>query len=301
LAIYLESFLGFWPHPLWLFVYVNATGSLEFERFMDNLRIMPGVCGPTEGRLLRREKMLTTPERELFFAIQLDGDTAGWRRVLKAWAQFKEAKFAEIEGSDLVIDGVTRVPLGKCTCESAQLNVAEQTRLAAERRRKAKERARRRHEGAMAASKHPAGKGALENPLREPFSLSTVQKYGDAVDLAHASFSNSHAFLPVVIYFIEDDETAHDDEEQDRLYAALESDFNRVRKLLNAEFGPSWLGKRDSHSGSWDTKSKRIPIVPDRVAWWKVGNRELFLATSKEDRETPFFLVVGALPVVARP
>ena len=66
--------------------------------------------------------------------------------------------------------------------------------------------------------------------------------------------------------------------------------------MLNAEFGPSWLGMMDAVSGKWDAKSARVGIVTHQIAWWTIGDRELFIATSKEDRETPFILVVGALP-----
>jgi hypothetical protein len=240
--------------------------------------------------------MLTTPERERFFPLQVKGDTTGWRRALEAWAQFKQVKLAAIEGADLVIDGTKRVPLTQCTHEITQLSAADEARLTADARRRAKERARRRQEKFQAESRDPADKGTVDNPLREVFSLSYVQKYGDVVDLARQSLTSAQPMLPVIIYFLPDDEVAHDNEEQERLHAALESDFNRARKRLNEEFGPSWLGSKDPHSGEWDAKSTQVGIVTHHIAWWTVGDRELFIATSKEDHETPFILVVGSLP-----
>jgi hypothetical protein len=45
-----------------------------------------------------------------------------------------------------------------------------------------------------------------------------------------------------------------------------------------------------------DAQTERIPIsaVGD-AAWWTVNGCELFLAASMENRETPFFLIMGIL------
>jgi hypothetical protein len=296
MTVDLKSILGFEQHPDREFIYVQAASSVEFELFRTSFRIMPGVRGPSAGSMFGRENMLTTPDRERFFPLQVKGDTAGWRRAVEAWAEFKQVKLAAIEGTDLVIDGTKRISLNQCTRETTQLSVADEARLTADSRRRMKERAKRRQQEFMAESRDPADQGTLDNPLKEVFSLSDRHKYGDVVGLARASLSSSEPMLPVTVYFPPDDEVAHDDDEQARLHAALESDFNTARKRLTAEFGPSWLGKRDPHSGEWDAKSAQVGIVAHQIAWWSVGDRELFIATSKEDRETPFILVVGALP-----
>jgi hypothetical protein len=129
----------------------------------------------------------------------------------------------------------------------------------------------------------------------EPFSLSTVQRYGDALDIARNCLLSGATFAPVTIYFIED-EHAHNDEEQERLLVALLSDFESARNQLDVEFGVSRRGEWNGETRQWDAQTERIPIsaVAD-AAWWTVDGCELFLAASKEDRETPFFLILGIL------
>ena len=113
----LESIPGFKRHPVRDYVYVQAQSPQEFRDFMRSLQKMPGVRGPTSGTARFPEQMLTTPEGELYFAVMLIGDTAGWRSLLQAHSQPRDMQFAEIEGSELVIGGTKRVALAQCELE----------------------------------------------------------------------------------------------------------------------------------------------------------------------------------------
>jgi len=88
------------------------------------------------------------------------------------------------------------------------------------------------------------------------------------------------------IHEFADDESAHDDELTERLYADFSAEFERAQTELSTQYGlPSRTGETDDE------------IIPlngvFRFAVWEVGDRQLFAAASHEDRGVPILLMLG--------
>ena len=88
------------------------------------------------------------------------------------------------------------------------------------------------------------------------------------------------------IHEFTDDESAHEDDLMERLYAGFSAEFDRVEKELTEEYGlPLRAGREDD---------KLIPLNGVfRFAVWKVGDRKLFAVASHEDRGAPILLMLG--------
>ena len=85
-----------------------------------------------------------------------------------------------------------------------------------------------------------------------------------------------------------DDESAHDDELTERLYAEFSADVESAQTELSKEYGPP------SRTGKTDTK-----IIPlngvFRYAIWQVADKQLFVAAHHEDRGIPIVLWLGTV------
>ena len=86
-----------------------------------------------------------------------------------------------------------------------------------------------------------------------------------------------------------DDESAHDDELTERLYAEFAAEVAGVQAELSKEYGPpSRKGKSDN---------KNIPLNGVFCyAIWQVARKQLFVAAHHEDRGIPIVLWLGTAP-----
>lgn len=82
------------------------------------------------------------------------------------------------------------------------------------------------------------------------------------------------------------DESAHDDEQIERLHAEFSAELDRVQKELTKDYGqPSRTGETDDEV---------IPLNGVfRFAVWEMGDSQLFVAASHEDRGVPILLMIG--------
>ena len=88
------------------------------------------------------------------------------------------------------------------------------------------------------------------------------------------------------IHEFTDDQSAHDDEQIEKLYADFSAELERSQKELTKMYGePSRVGESDDE------------IIPlngvFRFAVWEVGDSQLFVAASHEDRGVPILLMIG--------
>ena len=88
------------------------------------------------------------------------------------------------------------------------------------------------------------------------------------------------------IHEFADDGSAHDDEQVQKLYADFSHDLERAQKELTKVYGePLRVGEADDD------------IIPlngvFRFAVWEVGEAQLFIAASHEDRGVPVLLMMG--------
>lgn len=85
-----------------------------------------------------------------------------------------------------------------------------------------------------------------------------------------------------------DDESAHDDELTERLYAQFSTEVDRVQVELSKKYGPPLrTGEEDDDE---------IPLNGVfRFAVWQVGEKQLFVAAHHEDRGIPIILWMGAV------
>ena len=86
-----------------------------------------------------------------------------------------------------------------------------------------------------------------------------------------------------------DDESAHDDELTERLYAEFSAELEGVQAELSKEYGPpSRKGKSDNTT---------VPLNGVfRYAIWQVAGKQLFVAAHHEDRGIPIILWLGTVP-----
>src|ERR1044071_523223 len=80
-----------------------------------------------------------------------------------------------------------------------------------------------------------------------------------------------------------DDESAHDDELTERLYAEFSAELEGVQKELSKVYGPP------SGKGKVGDRIVRLNGV-FRYAIWQVGTKKLFVAAQHEDRGIPIVL-----------
>lgn len=98
--------------------------------------------------------------------------------------------------------------------------------------------------------------------------------------------SGSGGLEELRIHEFADDEAAHDDKKIERLYADFCSELDRAQKELSAGYGPP--------SRTGDTDDEIIPLCGVfRFAVWEVGEAQLFIAASHEDRGVPILLMMG--------
>jgi hypothetical protein len=91
------------------------------------------------------------------------------------------------------------------------------------------------------------------------------------------------------IHEFTDDESAHDDEQLEKLHADFSAELERAQKELTKIYGePARTGEADDE------------IIPlggvFRFAVWEVGEVQLFIAASHEDRGVPILLKYGSVP-----
>lgn len=88
------------------------------------------------------------------------------------------------------------------------------------------------------------------------------------------------------IHEFTDDESAHDDVKVEKLYADFSADLERAQQELAKVYGePSRTG---------DSDDEIIPLNGVfRFAVWEIGETQLFIAASHEDRGVPILLMMG--------
>ena len=86
-----------------------------------------------------------------------------------------------------------------------------------------------------------------------------------------------------------DDESAHDDELTERLYAEFSADVEAIQAEIAKLYGPP------IRAGTTGDKFVRMNGV-FRFAMWKVAGRQLFIAACHEDRGIPIVLWLGTVP-----
>ena len=95
---------------------------------------------------------------------------------------------------------------------------------------------------------------------------------------------------PLLVYYFEDDDEAHDDEFQ----AKLETEFNQA-----------WLAATDELTKAFGLalvveeyeETRWVPLSGvGGASSWRTDQGRLWVAYAHEDRETPYLLLVGKLP-----
>ena len=88
------------------------------------------------------------------------------------------------------------------------------------------------------------------------------------------------------VHVFADEESTHDDQLTERLYAEFASDFEGAQLELSKIYGePTFAGSEGY---------ELIPLVGIvQFALWTVGDLQLFLALSHEDRDLPILLTIG--------
>mgnify|MGYP001547807214 CR=1 FL=1 len=83
-----------------------------------------------------------------------------------------------------------------------------------------------------------------------------------------------------------DDESAHNDEQIEKLQTEFSAELDRIQKELSKQYGtPSRTGETDDDV---------IPLSGVfRFAVWEVDEQQLFVAASHEDRGVPILLMLG--------
>jgi hypothetical protein len=88
------------------------------------------------------------------------------------------------------------------------------------------------------------------------------------------------------IHEFADDESAHDDEQIEKLHAEFSGELDRVQKELAQEYGPP--------SRTGETDDEMIPVTGVfRFAVWELEDSQLFVVASHEDRGVPILLMIG--------
>ena len=108
-----------------------------------------------------------------------------------------------------------------------------------------------------------------------------------AKSLAQELLGGEHGGLEELrIHEFTDDESAHDDKQIEKLYAEFSAEVDRVQKELANEYGPP--------SRAGETDDGVIPLCGVfKFAVWELGDSQLFVAASHEDRGVPILLMIG--------
>jgi hypothetical protein len=107
-------------------------------------------------------------------------------------------------------------------------------------------------------------------------------------DLAYELMNGELGGLDLLrIHQFPDDESAHDDELTERLYAEFSVDFDRAQAELTKTYGePTRVGQDGDEV---------VPLCGVfRFAVWEFGDKVLFAAAAHEDRGCPILLMLGA-------
>jgi len=99
---------------------------------------------------------------------------------------------------------------------------------------------------------------------------------------------DEESFEDLRIHDFPDDESAHDDELTERLYAEFSAEVDAVQAELAKWYGPpARTGKKDD---------RRIPLGGVfRFALWKIAGRQIFVAAHHEDRGIPIVMWLGTV------
>ena len=98
--------------------------------------------------------------------------------------------------------------------------------------------------------------------------------------------AGSGALEELRVHEFTDDESAHDDEQIEKIKAEFSAELDRVQKELSKKYG--------SPSGTGETDDDQIPLCGVfRFAAWEVDEQQLFIAASHEDRGVPILLMIG--------
>ena len=111
-----------------------------------------------------------------------------------------------------------------------------------------------------------------------------------AVKLARKFLKEDEENLEMLrLHEFPDDESAHDDELTERLYAEFSADVENVQAELTSHYGaPMRAGTEDDEV---------IPLSGVfRFAIWNLEEKHLFVAAHHEDRGLPVVLVLGTSP-----
>jgi len=84
-----------------------------------------------------------------------------------------------------------------------------------------------------------------------------------------------------------DDEAMHDDELHEMLRAQFAGEVDRITQELSETYG------KPLRTGATDNKFVGLNGVV-RYAVWRIGEKHLYVAAAREERECPFLLVIGA-------
>jgi hypothetical protein len=112
------------------------------------------------------------------------------------------------------------------------------------------------------------------------------------VNLVKSCLNTNEAISIVDIYEFKNDSEAHDDKFQEQLNDKFIRLFNMSVKYLDIEFG--FRIEMDQY--------KIESIIPltgiIKSAIWKIGNKQVYLALSHEDREMPYILATGIIDIL---
>ena len=107
-----------------------------------------------------------------------------------------------------------------------------------------------------------------------------------AKSIAKKLLDESGGLEELRIHDFPDDESAHDDKRIEKLYVEFSAEVDRVQKELAKEYGPP--------SRTGETDDDVIPLNGVfKFAVWEVGESQLFVAASHEDRGVPILLMIG--------
>ena len=107
------------------------------------------------------------------------------------------------------------------------------------------------------------------------------------IDAARICLAGEEVMVLLRVRQFVDDVEAHNDQIQDQLEREFEEAFEIASSILSAEFGHGSASSEDEE----DDFVQLSGVFS--LTTWDVAGKQLFLAAAHEDRETPFFLVVG--------
>jgi ABC-type uncharacterized transport system substrate-binding protein len=96
----------------------------------------------------------------------------------------------------------------------------------------------------------------------------------------------------LLIYQFEDDAEAHDDDLQERIEMEFEKEWKRATTEIAREFGAATIVVDYE-----DTRYVPLNGVGGASSWL-IGNKRLYVSYAHEDRELPYYLVVGVIYVI---